>query len=818
MIAYAKKLIGIVLTIAIALIPSLGLTQEQPQADQVSAAKQVLPATAPDLANIVPLAAKLTVRLADLENKIKAELIISEYEKKYAGIEADIDNFDGQLERLKGTKGYKYNKLVEIKQALDKENKLYEAANTPLNQAIRQLGDWRNQWLTEKKRWNEWQAALEKDGEFDQLESTFEKANDTIDSAVDLVLSRLEAMLTVQERAGNLQERLSALSVELDALIRDERRSTLLDDASPLLSGRFFSQFTSGALWAAVLQGLDDISWPDSRTFAQQGWIVLLQGVLSLFIIIAIYRNRSVLTESEHWRFLAMRPVSTGLFLGYMSTALVYEYQAVPGVWKLANIVVAGISFARLMGGLLETSWKRQFINGLMIVFIITRLLDVLSFPLPLFRIYTVLAALIGLLFCLRLARESTQLEESSLYARSLRLGALFFAVIIFAELWGQKALASHLFTSLIRSVTIILVFTLFMHMIRGGLEWLFRSSPLRRATVLQSDDTDAIIHRLARFINLVIWGLVLLPAILMVWGAYDSLEDATKGLLALGVNLGSQRITVGLLIGVGGIVYGSFFISWILQKLLVDEALFKQRVEKGVRLSIARLVNYAVMLIGFLLALSTLGFEISKITIMLSALGVGIGFGLQGIVNNFVSGLILLFERPVRVGDTIEMDGKFSEIRKIGIRATTVQTFDRADLIIPNADLISNQVTNWTLRNRLARLIIPVGVAYGSDVSLVMETLMECAQSNPKVANFPAPKALFLSFGESALDFELRVFLRDFDDRIDVRSELHQEIDRRFREAKIEIAFPQRDVHLRSMDESVSLKPSERKNNETVG
>ena len=229
-------------------------------------------------------------------------------------------------------------------------------------------------------------------------------------------------------------------------------------------------------------------------------------------------------------------------------------------------------------------------------------------------------------------------------------------------------------------------------------------------------------------------------------------------------------------------------------------------------------MVKYAVMLIGFLLALSTLGFEISKITIMLSALGAGIGFGLQGIVNNFVSGLILLFERPVRVGDTIEMDGKFSEIRKIGIRATTVQTRDRADLIIPNADLISNQVTNWTLRNRLARLIIPVGVAYGSDVSLVMETLMQCAQSNPKVANFPAPKALFLSFGESTLDFELRVFLRDFDHRIDVRSELHQEIDRRLREAKIEIAFPQRDVHLRRVDEPVGLKPSERKNNETVG
>ena len=818
MIAYAKKLIGTLLTIAIVLMPGLGLTQEQTQADQALAAKQELRATAPDLADIVPLAAKLTTRLAELENKIKAAPNISAFEKKYDGIETDLNDLDGQLERLKRTKGFKYNKLVEIRQAIDNENDVYEVVNTPLNKSIRQLGEWRSQWLAEKKKWNEWQSSLQKDGEFDQLESTFIKANDTIDLAIDLVLSRLEAMLMVQERAGSLQERLSALSVELDALIQDERRRTLLDDASPLLSARFFSQFTSGELWSSVINGLDDTSWLDSRIFAQQGWIVLFEGFISLFLIITIYRNRVVLNESDRWRFLAARPFSAGLFLGFMSMSLIYEYQAVPGLWKLANTMIAGISFARLTRGLIEAPWKRHFINGLITLLIITRLMDVFSLPLPIFRLYTFLASVVGLFFCLRMAKESTLTEKSSTYNLSLRMGALFFAVIIIAELWGHRALASLVFVSLVRSVAIILVFTLFMYMIRGGLEWLFKSSPLKRSALLQSDDTDTIINRLSHFINMVICGLVLLPAILMVWGLYDSLEGATKGLLALGFTLGSQRITVGLLLGVGGIVYGSFFISWILQKLLVDEVLFKQRVEKGVRLSIARLVNYAVMLIGFLLALSTLGFEISKITIMLSALGVGIGFGLQGIVNNFVSGLILLFERPVRVGDTIEIDGKWAEIKSIGIRATTVQTFDRADLIIPNADLISNQVTNWTLRNRLARLIIPVGVAYGSDVSLVMETLLECAGSNPKVANFPAPKVLFLSFGDSSLQFELRVIVRDFSDRIEVKSALHQEIDRRFREAKIEIAFPQRDVHLHRVDESVSLKPSERKNNETVG
>jgi len=345
--------------------------------------------------------------------------------------------------------------------------------------------------------------------------------------------------------------------------------------------------------------------------------------------------------------------------------------------------------------------------------------------------------------------------------------------------------------------------------MIQGALEWLFRTSPLRRAAVLYKD-TNTFIGRAGVFIDLLLWGLVLLPAVLMIWKIYDTLGEAIQGLLAFGFKLGSQRISVSLVIASAGILYASFMASWILQKLLTDQVLGRRQVEMGVRHAMARLVHYVIVFLGFILALSALGLDITKLTIMLSALGVGIGFGLQGVVNNFVSGLILPFERPVRVGDYIELDGNWSEIKKIGLRATTVQTFDQADVIIPNADLISNQVTNWTLTNRRARLIIPVGVAYGSDVPLVIETLMACADAHTMVAKTPSPQVLFLKFGESSLDFELRVWISDVDYRLTTQSELHQEIDRRFREAKIEIAFPQRDMHLRSMDESVILRPQE--------
>jgi len=805
------KSIRFILPLVLFLIFNSVVTLAQSQGDQNPATEEAANPAAMDLADIVPLATKLTGRLADLKKRLRDRLDIAAVEKQYDGIEARLKVLAGQLEELSQSQKYKYNQLVECKGALKQENELYEVISLPIQQTVRRLEDWRKEWMAEQMRWDGWQASLQQEGDFERLQTTFEKADDTIETALELVLSRLAAVLALQERGGGIQDDISAMDVELTAMIEDERRSALLDESPPMLSPHFFSPFKSGEIWSAARQIPDEITWPDSRFFARYGWVVLFQVFLSLFVTISIYRNRSVLNESESWRFFAERLFSAGLFVGYMSTALIYEYMAeVPETWKLATTVVGAISFARLMGALTGTSWKRQFINGLMVVLIVTLTMDVLSFPIPLFRLYTIFTALAGAFFCWHWAAASARNQDSRLYGWLLRSASIFFAVIVCAELWGQRSLSLYLFVSSIDSLATVMVFILLMVMIRGGLEWLFKNSPLRRTSVLTSDETEPIIDRLARLIDIAIVGLVLLPAILMIWGVYDSLTVATTALLSLGFSLGSQRIDVGLLLVSTGILYASFLASWIIQKLLVDEVLLKGRFEKGVRFSIGRLAHYAIVLAGFLFALSTLGFEISKITIMLSALGVGIGFGLQGIANNFVSGLILLFERPVRVGDVIQVTGDWAEIKKIGIRATTVQTFDRADRVIPNANLISNEVTNWTLTNRQVRLIIPVGVAYGSDIDLVTETLMACAQTNPKVAKRPEPRVFFLNFGESALDFELRVFVSDFDLRIEVRSALHYQIDRSFRAANIEIAFPQRDVHMRSVDTPVGLPPSE--------
>ncbi|MBW1974240.1 MAG: mechanosensitive ion channel [Deltaproteobacteria bacterium] len=220
---------------------------------------------------------------------------------------------------------------------------------------------------------------------------------------------------------------------------------------------------------------------------------------------------------------------------------------------------------------------------------------------------------------------------------------------------------------------------------------------------------------------------------------------------------------------------------------------------EVGLQESITTISAYVLWFLGVLAALNALGFSGTSLTVAFGALGVGLGFGLQNIFNNFVSGLILLFERPIQVGDVIEMGGIWGEVKKINVRSTVVQTWDNASLIIPNSEFISGRVTNWSFKDMRLRRNIDVGVAYGSDVELVRQTLLEIADRHPGVFKKPEPSVLFLDFGDSALIFRLRVWVTVYD-CIQVETDIRFEIDRLFRERGIEIPFPQRDIHIKSV------------------
>jgi small-conductance mechanosensitive channel len=200
-------------------------------------------------------------------------------------------------------------------------------------------------------------------------------------------------------------------------------------------------------------------------------------------------------------------------------------------------------------------------------------------------------------------------------------------------------------------------------------------------------------------------------------------------------------------------------------------------------------------------MAFAAAGVETTQFAIIAGALGVGIGFGLQNVVNNFVSGLILAFERPVQAGDAVQVGDVWGEVRRIGVRSSTVRTWSGAEVIVPNADLISNQVTNWTLSDRQRRMEIPIGVAYGTNPHQVIELATGCAKNHPQVLSSPEPRTIFTGFGESSLDFELRAWTEEFDNYLATKSDLLLAVHDALYAAGIEIPFPQRDLHLRTVD-----------------
>ncbi|WP_417805551.1 DUF3772 domain-containing protein [Thalassospira lucentensis] len=272
--------------------------------------------------------------------------------------------------------------------------------------------------------------------------------------------------------------------------------------------------------------------------------------------------------------------------------------------------------------------------------------------------------------------------------------------------------------------------------------------------------------------------------------------EQAFVGIQVGGINFSLRSILLAVLIFVIVLGLMRFF-----QRMLSTRVLPNTKLDQGLQHSVSAIFGYAGICLAVLMAISAAGMDLSNLAIIAGAISVGIGFGMQSIVNNFVSGLILLVERPIKVGDWIVVGADQGFVKDIRVRATEIETFDRSSIVIPNSELISNRVLNWTLKERSGRGIIKIGVGYESDVEKVREILLEMAESRREILSYPAPQVVFMDFGASSLDFELRYFLRDIGDVLAVASSIRFELVQRFRDEGIEVPFAQRDLHLRDID-----------------
>ncbi len=282
---------------------------------------------------------------------------------------------------------------------------------------------------------------------------------------------------------------------------------------------------------------------------------------------------------------------------------------------------------------------------------------------------------------------------------------------------------------------------------------------------------------------------------------------DVRNALMRPYFHVGKLPITPVFLAKAALFLFALGLITGAIRRFLWKRVLVRMSLDEGQRYAFAHIAGYLVYLFGVLVGLQLVGMDLSNLVLLGSAIGVGLGFGLQNIANNFVSGIILLTERPVRVGDRVEVGGTNGDVARIGARSTWVRTNDNVVIIIPNSEFINSRVTNWTANDRQVRFAYPVGVSYGSDPEHVRNVLTDVAARHPDVLSDPPPEVLFSGFGDSSLDFQLRVWtVTRVQTPLVLGSELYFAIFETFRRNGIEIPFPQRDLHLKSVSASVRV------------
>ncbi len=257
--------------------------------------------------------------------------------------------------------------------------------------------------------------------------------------------------------------------------------------------------------------------------------------------------------------------------------------------------------------------------------------------------------------------------------------------------------------------------------------------------------------------------------------------------------------ITPSSIIMFGLMIVSFFLLSRLLQKLLIIRLLGRFNLDKGTRYNLIRVIHYSIMIIGAFVSFQFIGIDLSGLAMIFGLLSVGIGFGLQNIVSNFISGLILLFERPIKIGDRVTVGDTQGDVLSINMRSTTIRSLNNISIIVPNSDFVTARVINWSHGDPKIRLDVDIGVSYESDLDTVIRSLEEVAKENKDVLIKPESEVIFLNFGDSSWNLQLRVWLKDPYNYYRIRSDINCDIVRKFRENKVEIPFPQRDLHIRS-------------------
>ncbi|MDP3842824.1 MAG: mechanosensitive ion channel [Oxalobacteraceae bacterium] len=662
-----------------------------------------------------------------------------------------------------------------------------------------------------------WHTTLKVARETDAPGAVQERANAVlteIERVRRLVDKARSEILTLQAEVSRFETRCAAQRAQLKRATDAALESLLLRDSVPI-----WSADSSAEGQVERLQEFKRAMQADQVTIGQYLLASYKSGVFLLLLatlfLLGLWRIRAQIrrrTEADPelastaWVF--EHPGAIVVLLISIISSWVLEYA--PREFKLLLLTLVLPPTIVILRRLIHRNLA-SFLYALLVLYVVNRLREMFGAALVWERLLFELQLAGTLLFLFwflrprRLSRLPLEVTGDKAFKWSLRIArvaTLAFAFALVAEVLGYSQLGRFLNAAMLTALysgvilyaalrALVSLSTLALHV------WPLRSLAMVRH---YKPLLERRLQRGAHWLMLGWWVLTTLD----IFALRKPIFDFAVRALSAEVAIGALHVSLADVLAFGGTIWAAFLLSRLLRFVLEEDIFPRIALARGIPYALSMVLHYVLLVAGFILAIVATGVDLDRFTILISAFGVGAGFGLQGLVKDFMSGLVLLFERPIKVGDAIETTLRSGQIKSIGIRASILRTWDGAEVVVPNAALVSNDVVNWTLSDRQCRIEIPLGIAHGSDPEQVLALLVGVASEHAEVLEEPAPDVYFEGFGTDALNFRLRCWTGQYDRFNPIRSELCVAVSKALAAAGIEIALPQRDLHLRSMDDRV--------------
>ena len=548
------------------------------------------------------------------------------------------------------------------------------------------------------------------------------------------------------------------------------------------------------------------------RNYTIRIWLNIIAFLITLMLVFFLFRNlkqnipeKDLSRNSAIYKILS-RPVSSAFVITYVLTSVIFEI--LPDSVRLFITILLFIPVILILGDII-TGPARKYIYFPIIASLLVQIHSLSYSDTLISRIFLLVIILFSLVVILFIQIPGSHRE----YVLSTRLGKYIYSVLwlmlgllvlsLISVISGAVLLAEFLTYASIRSASVALILFALSVALNSIIISSLHSKRLQEMNLIKQH-YKIILQRMFGIINLtsiILWVIFTMR----YFNFWDEIYGGIKKVLTYNLSMGSLNISLGDILIFGFIIWLTLWLSSIIRIIFDEEVGPKVKLKRGVPGAISLIIRISLITVGFLIAIAAAGVEMSKLAILFGALGVGIGFGLQNIFNNLVSGIILAFERPLNEGDIIEVGNYTGIVKQIGIRASTIRTAEGAEVIVPNGNLIANELINWTLTDQQRRAEVLVGVAYGTNPEQVLQILRDCAQSHPEVLKDPEPIAVFTTFGASSLDFRLLFWIPSADRRLVIQSDVAILINEALQKAGIEIPLPQQDLHVKSVDPSVT-------------